>query len=47
MLGGPRNNRGGLFFLEIEGSHIMFKYFLKVPHDAAYKKNLDVFIFPL
>ena len=45
--GGPRKNGGGTFFLEIEGVHIIFKYFLKIPYDAAYEKNLDVFIFPL
>ena len=28
--GGPRKNGGGTFFLEIEGGHIIFKYFLKI-----------------
>ena len=36
--GVSRNGAGLLYYAEI---------FLEIPHDAAYEKNLDVFIFPL
>ena len=43
--GGVRQN--GDVCLEMGGLHYYTEVFLEIPHDAAKKKNLDVFIFPL
>ena len=43
-IGGSENGEG---CLEMRGLPYYTEVFLEIPHDAAWKKNLDVFIFPL